>query len=44
MKDLKNGLHWTTILSEKLIIAIIGICTLFAVGDYPMEYVDKTNC
>ena len=35
MKDLKNGLHWTTILSEKLIIAIIGICTLFAVGDYP---------
>ena len=34
MKDLKNGLHWTTILSEKLIIAIIGICTLFAVGDY----------
>ena len=34
MKDLKNGLHWTTILSEKLIIAIIGVCTLFAVGDY----------
>ena len=34
MKDLKNGLHWTTTLSEKLIIAIIGICTLFAVGDY----------
>lgn len=34
MKDLKNGLHWTTILSEKLIIAVIGICTLIAVGDY----------
>tara|TARA_B100001939_G_scaffold347957_1_gene371592 strand:+ start:1772 stop:2230 length:459 start_codon:yes stop_codon:yes gene_type:complete len=34
MKDLKNGLHWTTILSEKLIIAVIGVCTLIAVGDY----------
>lgn len=31
---IKNGLHWTTLISEKLIIAVIGICTLVAVADY----------
>jgi protein PsiE len=29
-----NKLHWTTVLGEKLIIAIVGLCTVFAVGDY----------
>jgi protein PsiE len=31
---IKNGLHWTTVISEKAIIALIGVCTLIAVADY----------
>jgi len=31
---LGRSLHWTTVISEKLIIAVIGISTLIAVGDY----------
>ena len=31
---LGKSLHWTTVISEKLIIAVIGISTLIAVGDY----------
>ena len=31
---IKNGLHWTTVVSEKAIIALIGVCTLIAVADY----------
>ena len=27
-------LHWTTVLSERAIIALIGLCTVIAVGDY----------
>ena len=41
MKDLikktlskSNKLHWTTILTERAIIALIGFCTVIAVGDY----------
>lgn len=31
----KEGkLHWTTVLTERAIIALVGVCTLFAVGDY----------
>lgn len=33
-KDINKGLHWTTVISEKLIIAIIGVCTLIAVAQY----------
>ena len=29
-----NKLHWTTVLGERAIIALVGICTIFAVGDY----------
>lgn len=27
-------LHWTTVATEKAIIAIIGLCTVYAVGEY----------
>ena len=27
-------LHWTTVATEKTIIAIIGLCTVYAVGEY----------
>lgn len=27
-------LHWTTVATEKSIIAIIGLCTVYAVGEY----------
>ena len=30
--SLNNGLHWTTIISEKLLLAIIGAITMVAVG------------
>jgi len=29
-----DKLHWTTVLSERAIIALIGLCTVIAVGDY----------
>ena len=29
-----DKLHWTTVLTERAIIALIGICTVFAIGDY----------
>ena len=29
-----DKLHWTTVLTERGIIALIGICTVFAIGDY----------
>lgn len=35
-KDISKGLHWTTVISEKLIIAIIGVCTLIAVTQYAL--------
>ena len=31
---IKSKLHWTTVLTERAIIALIGVCTLFAIGDY----------
>lgn len=41
MKDLianmlskSNKLHWTTVLTERAIIALIGFCTVIAIGDY----------
>ena len=34
LEKLKSRVHWTTRISEKVIISIIGICTLIAVGDY----------
>ena len=41
MKDLIKGilkksdkLHWTTVLTERALIALIGFCTVIAVGDY----------
>ena len=41
MKDLianmlskSNKLHWTTVLTERVIIALIGFCTVIAIGDY----------
>ena len=41
MKDLIKGilkksdkLHWTTVLTERALIALIGLCTVIAVGDY----------
>lgn len=30
----KSKMHWTTRLTEKAIIAVIGVCTAIAVGDY----------
>ena len=27
-------LHWTTTVTEKTIIAVIGLCTVYAVGEY----------
>jgi|13_taG_2_1085334.scaffolds.fasta_scaffold00006_216 protein PsiE len=29
-----HKLHWTTVLTERAIIALIGLCTVMAVGDY----------
>lgn len=29
-----NKLHWTTVLTERAIIALIGFCTVIAIGDY----------
>lgn len=29
-----NKLHWTTVIAERGIIALIGFCTLIAIGDY----------
>lgn len=29
-----DKMHWTTVLTERAIIALIGVCTIFAVGDY----------
>ncbi len=29
-----DKLHWTTVLTERAIIALIGVCTVFAIGDY----------
>ena len=41
MKDLiksmlssSDKLHWTTVLTERAIIALIGLCTVIAIGDY----------
>lgn len=41
MKDLiksmlsrSDKLHWTTVLTERAIIALIGFCTVIAIGDY----------
>ena len=34
MKNLNDKLHWTTVLTERAIIAIIGVCTVVAIGDY----------
>ena len=31
---IKSKLHWTTVLTERAIIALIGVCTVFAIGDY----------
>jgi len=31
---MKSKLHWTTVLTERAIIALIGVCTVFAIGDY----------
>jgi protein PsiE len=36
-KDISKGLHWTTVVSEKLIIAVIGVCTLIAVAQYGLD-------
>jgi len=36
-KDINKGLHWTTVVSEKLIIAVIGVCTLIAVAQYGLD-------
>lgn len=30
----EDKLHWTTVLTERAIIALAGVCTIFAVGDY----------
>ena len=29
-----DKLHWTTVLTERAMIALIGLCTVIAVGDY----------
>jgi protein PsiE len=29
-----DKMHWTTVLTERAIIALIGVCTIFAIGDY----------
>lgn len=29
-----NKLHWTTVLTERAIIALIGLCTVIAISDY----------
>jgi protein PsiE len=29
-----DKLHWTTVLTERAIIALIGLCTVIAVGNY----------
>jgi protein PsiE len=29
-----DKLHWTTVLTERAMIALIGFCTVIAVGDY----------
>lgn len=29
-----NKLHWTTVITERVIIALIGVCTVIAIGDY----------
>ena len=29
-----NKLHWTTVLTERAIIALIGFCTVIAISDY----------
>ena len=29
-----DKLHWTTVLTERALIALIGFCTVIAVGDY----------
>lgn len=29
-----DKLHWTTVLTERAIIALIGFCTVIAIGDY----------
>lgn len=34
MKNLNAKLHWTTVLTERAIIALIGVCTVVAIGDY----------
>ena len=37
MKELlkkTNKLHWTTVITERVIIALIGVCTVIAIGDY----------
>jgi protein PsiE len=34
MKNINAKLHWTTVLTERAIIALIGVCTVVAVGDY----------
>jgi len=37
MKELlkkTNKLHWTTVITERAIIALIGVCTVIAIGDY----------
>ena len=32
LDKVNSGLHWTTLYSEKLLLAIIGILTMFAAG------------
>jgi len=34
MKNINAKLHWTTVLTERAIIALIGVCTVVAIGDY----------
>ena len=36
-KSLNKGLHWTTIVSEKVLLAIIGISTCIAAALYCYE-------
>jgi protein PsiE len=33
-QKVNSGLHWTTVITEKTLLAVIGILTLFAAGTY----------
>ena len=32
-KDVNSQLHWTTVMTEKFMLAVIGVLTLLAAGD-----------